>query len=128
MTGRTSGRTSARNCAAILGFAVFAGCCQSTSAQPDGPAVLARADDAAMTRIRTALEKEMGRSPIQLGPGDLTRDPAISVLPLPPGPPEDRSLATPTIFRLEIAGGACVLVREDTGKRIPLAGVACRAR
>lgn len=110
--------------AAIIGFAVFAGCCQSVQASP---AVLARADDAAMSRLKAALAKEMGRSPVELGPGDPTQSSVVSVLPLPPGPPEDRSLAMPTIFRLEIEDGACVLVREDTGARIPLEGVECRA-
>lgn len=115
---------TARVHAAILFAAVFAGCCQSV---PASPAVLVQADEDAMGRIRAALEREMGRSPIELGPGDLTQGSTLSVLPLPPGPPEDRSLARPTIFRLEIEGGACVLVREDTGARIPVEGVACRA-
>lgn len=116
-----------RACAAILGFAVFAGCCQSAPAQEGSPAVLTKADEATMERLTAALVKEMGRSPLQFGPGDPTRSPTISVLPLPPGPLEDRSLAKPTIFRLEIEGGSCVLVREDTGARIALEGVECRA-
>jgi hypothetical protein len=110
--------------ATILIAAVFAGCCQSVQATP---AVLARADDDAMARLKTALAKEMGRSEIQLGPGDPTQSSTVSVLPLPPGPLEDRSLAKPTIFRLEIESGVCVLVREDTGARISLDGVECRA-
>ena len=116
MTGRV--------CATILMAAVFAGCSQSVQA---APAVLARADDDAMGKVKAALAKEMGRSGIQLGPGDPTQSSTISVLPLPPGPLEDRSLATPTIFRLEIEGGACVLIREDNGARIKLEGVECRA-
>jgi hypothetical protein len=118
MTGR------AMTCAAIFVAAVFAGCCQSV---PAAPAVLTQADEAAMGRIKATLAKEMGRSDIQLGPGDPTQTSTLSVLPLPPGPLEDRSLAKPTIFRLEIEGKACVLVREDTGARIPLDGVDCRA-
>ena len=123
MTGRV--------CATILMAAVFAGCCQSTSAQTASPAVLTKADDVAMARLKAALAKEMGRSEIQLGPGDLTQNSTITVLPLPPGPLEDRSLAKPTIFLLEIEGGACVLVREGepgaSGARIPLEGVECRS-
>jgi hypothetical protein len=123
--------TPGRTFATIIGFAAFAGCCQSTSAQAASPAVLAQADEATMARIKAALAKEMGRSPVELGPGDLTQSSTISVLPLPPGPLEDRSLARPTIFRLEIEGGACVLVREGeagvSGARIPLDGVECRA-
>ncbi len=120
MTGRAR---TARACAAILGFAMFAGCCQSLPAKP---AVLTQADEAAMARLRATLAKEMGRSDVQLGPGDPTQSSTLSVLPLPPGPLEDRSLAKPTIFRLEIEGETCLLVREDTGARILLEGVNCR--
>lgn len=109
---------------AILLAAVFAGCCQSV--QP-APAVLAQADEASMARLKAALAKELGRSPVELGPGDPTQSPVLSVLPIPPGPLEDRSLAKPTIFRLEIEGQTCVLVREDTGARIRLEDVDCRA-
>ena len=114
---------TARSCAAILGFVVFAGCCQSLPAKP---AVLMQDDDAAMARLKAALAKEMGRSEIHLGPGDPTQTSTLSVLPLPPGPLEDRSLAKPTIFRLEIEGETCLLVREDTGARITLEGIGCR--
>jgi hypothetical protein len=80
-----------------------------------------------MARLKAALANAMGRSQIELGPGDPTQSSVLSVLPLPPGPLEDRSLAKPTIFRLEIEGRACILVREDTGARISLDGVSCRA-
>jgi hypothetical protein len=109
----------------IVLSAALTGACQST-AQP-APAVLAHADDATMARLKAALAKEMGRSPIELGPGDPTQSPVISVLPLPPGPLEDRSLAKPTIFRLEIEGQTCILVRDDTGERIVVEGVSCKA-
>lgn len=115
---------TARVFSAILLGAVFAGCCQTIAEAQ--PAVLARADDVTMTRLKAALAKEMGRSPIELGPGDPTQTSTLSVLPLPPSALEDRSLAKPTIFRLEIADDACTLVREDTGARIPLDGVDCR--
>jgi hypothetical protein len=111
--------------AAIFLSAALAGACQSTAAAAT-PAVLTQADAATMTRLKAALAKAMGRSPIELGPGDPTQSPVISVLPLPPGPLEDRSLAKPTIFRLEIEGQTCVLVRDDTDARIPLDGVDCR--
>lgn len=121
MTGKVS--------AAILLSAALAGACQSTAQA--APAVLTHADDAAMARLKAALAKAMGRSPIELGPGDPTQTSILSVLPLPPGPLEDRSLAKPTIFRLEIEGQTCVLVREGeagaSGARIVAEGVACRA-
>lgn len=99
------------------------GACQSMAA----PAVLTKADPPAMERLKATLAKAMGRPSIELGPGDPTQNSVISVLPRPLAPQEDRSLAKPTIFRLEIEGGACVLVREDTAARIPLDGVECRA-
>jgi len=116
----------ARISAAILLSALLAGACQSTAAAAT-PAVLTRADAAAMAHLKAALAKAMGRSPIELGPGDPTQSSVLSVLPLPPGPLEDRSLAKPTIFRLEIEGETCFLVREDTGVRARLEGVDCRA-
>ena len=109
--------------AAILLAGVLAGACKSTAA----PAVLTHADEAAMGRLKAALAKAMGQAEVQLGPGDPTQSPVLSVLPLPPGPLEDRSLAKPTIFRLVIEGETCLLVREDTGERVVLEGVDCRA-
>jgi hypothetical protein len=99
------------------------GACQSMAA----PAVLTKADPPAMEALKATLAKAMGRSRIDLGPGDPTQTSVISVLPLPLAPQEDRSLAKPTIFHLEIEGANCVLVRQDTGARIPLDGVECKA-
>ena len=79
-----------------------------------------------MERVKAALAKAMGRAHVELGPGDPTRSPEISVLPRPPGPQEDRSLAKPTIFRLEIEGGSCFVARTDTGARERVEGVECR--
>jgi hypothetical protein len=104
---------------AILLAAVLGGACKSTAA----PAVLTQGDEAAMGRLKAALAKAMGQAEVQLGPGDPTQSPVVSVLPLPPGPLEDRSLAKPILFRLTIEGEACLLVREDTGERIALEGV-----
>jgi hypothetical protein len=102
---------------------MLAGACQSDAV----PAVVSRADAGAMNQLKAALARAMGRASVELGPGDPAQSPVISVLPLPPGPLEDRSLAKPTIFHLEIAGGACTLVRQDTGERFPAEGVDCRA-
>jgi hypothetical protein len=91
------------------------------------PAVMTRADPPAMERLKAVLAKEMGRANIELGPGDPAQTSTISVLPLPPGPLDDRSLAKPTIFHLKLEGETCVLIREDTGARIVAGGVECRA-
>jgi hypothetical protein len=112
--------------ATILLSALLAGACQSTAAAAT-PAVLTQADADTMTRLKATLAKAMGRAQVELGPGDPTQSSVLSVLPLPPGPLEDRSLAKPTIFRLEIEGETCLLIRQDTGARITLEGVGCRA-
>lgn len=114
-----------RRSAALFLAAALAGACQSASAAV--PAVLTHADPGSMDRLKATLAKTMGRSHVELGPGDPTQSPVVSVLPPRPGPLEDRSVAKPTIFRLEIEGETCVLVREDTGARIMLKGVDCRA-
>lgn len=116
---------SGRIPAALLLSVVLAGACQLTPTPV--PAVLTHADQDAIDRLKAALAKAMGRSQVKLGPGDPTQSSVLSVLPLPAGPLDDRSLAKPTIFRLEIEGETCILVREDTSTRIALDGVECRA-
>jgi len=109
-------------------FALFAsvtmGACQSTAAPR--PAVLASGDSEALQQLKEGLARAMGRGRVELGPSDPTKTPGFTVLPPPPVPQEDRSLASPTAFRLETAGDRCFAVREDTGERYVLDGVACR--
>lgn len=102
------------------------GACQS-STRAAAPALLMPGDSVAMERLMSALATEMQRQRIDLGPSDPTRSPVISVLPLPPGPLEDRSLALPTLFHLEWDGKTCWLVRDETRARRELAGVNCHA-
>lgn len=105
---------------------VMLGACQSSSRVPT-PALLMPGDSVAMQRLMSELAGEMQRSSIRLGPSDPTQTSVISVLPLPPGPLEDRSLVLPTIFHLEWDGSTCWLVRDETGSRRELKGVSCRA-
>ena len=100
--------------------------CQSGTGRPE-PALLIQGDGAAIEKLMAALEKDMSRKPIDLGPSDPTLSPVISVLPVPSGPLNDRNPALPTVFRLEFDGQTCSLFREETGLRITLAGVKCRA-
>lgn len=111
---------------ALCAIVLLAGACQS-GAGAQTPALLMQGDDAALERFKVVLAKEMGRAAIDLGPSDPTRSSVISVLPVPAGPLNDRDMALPTVFRLESDGRTCVLVREATGARIVLDGVACRA-
>jgi len=85
-------------------------------------------DTRAMDVLRSAIAKEMGRTSIDLGPSDPTLNPVVSVLPIPPGPLDDKSLAMPTVFRIEVDGQSCSLVRESTGVRVVLDGVRCQAK
>lgn len=107
----------------VMSAAVLAGC-QSMSGPV--PAVLTSADPAAMAGLKAALAAAMGQAHIELGPGDPTQSPTLSVLPRPIGPPDDRSLAMPTIFRLETQGGECFVVRQDNGARTRIDGASCR--
>lgn len=105
---------------------LLAGACQSVAVTPQ-PALLMHGDMAGLDRLKAALAKEMGRSPVDLGPSDPTRSSVISVLPVPGGPLNDRDMALPALFRLESDGKVCALVREETGRRVVLDGVTCRA-
>lgn len=96
--------------------------CQSMAV----PAVLTSADPEAIARLKAALASAMGQAQVELGPGDPTQTSTLSVLPRPPGPPEDRSLAMPTIFRLETENGACFVVREEGGARTQVDGAQCK--
>jgi len=109
--------------AAVIGLALSA--CQSGS-RTAAPALLMQGDSLGMERLMSALTTEMKRTRIDLGPSDPTRSPVISVLPLPPGPLEDRSLALPTVFHLEWDGKTCWLIRDETRDRHELDGVTCR--
>lgn len=90
------------------------------------PAVLVSADPQTMAVVKSVLADAMGRARIELGPGDPTATSRISVLPPRLGPDETRSPATPTQFDLMIEGRSCYLVRQDSGARFALDGVACQ--
>jgi len=123
-----SRRSVAARPAAILAALLASGGCRVLTAPAPVPAVVVQADAATMQRLKAALATAMGRAQVELGPGDLMKSSMISVLPRPLGPQEDRSLAMPTLFRLEVQGATCSLFREDTGARQALDGVACRPR
>lgn len=111
---------------ALYAIALLAGACQLGAVAPQ-PALLMQGDGQAMSKLRAALAEEMGRAQVDIGPSDPTRSSVISVLPVPAGPLNDRDMAMPTLFRLEWDGRTCSLVRETTGARVVLEGVACRA-
>lgn len=98
--------------------------CQSVEARH--PAVLVRADAATMAALEAALAGAMGVARVDIGASDLTRSPAIPVLPAPPSPLEGRSPAEPVLFDLAMRGGSCLAVRRASGEEIKLRGVSCR--
>lgn len=110
--------------ASALATVSLGGCQHSTQAVP---AVLADGSDAAMDRLRTHLAAAMGKANVTLGPGDPTTQSSVTVLPPPLGEHETRSPAAPTVFRLLIMDNICYAEREDSGARIELQGVPCRA-
>lgn len=116
---------TARLLAGLCAAALITAACQTIPATPV-PALLIPGDTQSAASLMAALEKEMGRSPLNLGPSDPTRSSTLSVLPVPPGPLEDRSLAMPTTFRLELTGATCGLVRETPPRTIPLPSTKCR--
>lgn len=105
-----------------LGLAALSGCHLLSAPRA---AVIESGDREAEARLRRALEQELGRTPVDLGPSDPSRLSVITVLPVPPGPLEDRSLVLPSVFRLQIRGGICGLLREETGVFIPLSDLRC---
>lgn len=101
-----------------------AAACQSHGT-PSGPAFLASDDADNMTALQAGLAAAMGRASVELGAGDPLSTGAVAVLPPPVTSPEDRSLAMPVMFDLEMRDGECVAVRRDSGSVHDLPGVQC---
>ena len=108
----------------LAGGLLLVGACQSMGRQT--PAVLASGDEASIAALKAALAKAVGRAQVELGPGDPTQVSVVSVLPPRLGAVDDRSLALPTAFRLEIEGETCFVVREESGARTAIEGATCR--
>lgn len=105
---------------ALVGLAA----CQTAPAAE--PALLVEATPEAMAVITDTLASAVDRAQVQLGPVDLTRNPAISVLPPPPGQYEGHSPAMPALFDLVTQDGDCFLQARQGGELYPLPGIACR--
>ncbi|MFN4024768.1 MAG: hypothetical protein ACK4MQ_08045 [Hyphomonas sp.] len=111
----------------LLMSSVLIGLSACQTAPAAEPALLVEATPEAMTIVAETLASAVDRARIELGPGDLTRDPAISVLPPPLGEHETHSPAMPVMFDLVIQDGDCFLQAREDGALYPLPGVACRA-
>jgi hypothetical protein len=107
--------------AGALGLAA----CLTTDAPK--PATLTHATPEAINALKSMLAEAMGRTRIELGPGDLTRETVVTVLPLPIGPHESNSMSLPTRFDVLVYGKRCYLRREGSDALLELRSVSCRA-
>lgn len=105
---------------ALIGLAA----CQTAPAAE--PALLVEATPEAMAVVTETLAGAVDRARIELGPVDLTRDPAIPVLPPPLGEHESHSPAVPEMFDLVTEDGACFVRSRESGELYPLPGITCR--
>lgn len=97
------------------------GACQSSPQ----PATLVDASPETLSALTGVLAAAVDRAQVQLGPGDLTKESVISVLPPRPGPLEGNSPAMPTIFDIVLVEGECFVQERQSGERFPLTGIAC---
>jgi len=67
----------------------------------------------------------LNRAQIELGAGNPTLVPSVSVLPPRPTDFETRSPAMPEIFNLFVQDGRCYAVRDGSDIEIPLPDVTC---
>jgi len=109
----------------VLFCAFVSSACQTNAATT--PGVLTTTDAQAMEKLQSVLADAMNVARVELGPGDLTSQSTISVLPPRLGPGEDRSVAMPVLFDIVLKGGRCFVVRRETGREYALEGVSCRA-
>ncbi len=107
----------------ILSVSVMAGLAACQSAPQ--PATLADASPETIAAVTGVLAAAVDRAQIQLGPGDLTKDSVISVLPPRPGPLEGNSPVLPTIFDIVLVDGVCHVQERSSGELYPLTGIAC---
>ncbi|ABI78157.1 putative lipoprotein [Hyphomonas neptunium ATCC 15444] len=109
----------------ILSVSALAGLAACQTAPQ--PAILTDPSPETVAAVTGVLAAAVDRAEIQLGPGDLTRDSVISVLPPRPGPMEGNSPAVPTIFDIVLMDGDCYVQERASGELFPLTGITCRS-
>lgn len=108
----------------LLGlFALTA--CQHT--QADVPAVLADDSEATRFALKQSLMEALSDNSIRFGASDPAISDTFSILPMPLSPEDDRSLASPTLYKLVLRGATCLAVRQEDGTEFELPDVPCRA-
>jgi len=109
----------------LVALAAISACRHSMD--PPSPARLADTEPETMDALRKALARAMGEAQVVLGASHPDKTGAVVVLPRRLSSVEDRSLAQPVRFDLELHGETCFAVRHDTGERVRLAGIDCKA-
>jgi len=109
-----------------LGAAIGVSACQTFAGTAMQRAVLLEESAVTMDAIKRVLDGVIREGRLTLGPGDLTRDSVIAVLPPAPGPYEGNSPAMPTYFDLLTDGKSCFLRERGKDDLLLLPGVACR--
>lgn len=128
-----SGRALTR-LGAALWLVGSAGCAGGpASAQLDEvPAVITSPTPESREELTRVVGEALGGVPVTLADDALTRESVVVIERREPRdargrPLSGRSLETPERFRLVLVGEQCVLVREATGERFPLAAACARA-
>ena len=106
-----------------IGAVAALGSCQATAVPQ--PAVLERADDAALAELKAVIATAMGKARIEFGAMDLENSPEIPVLPPRPDQLEGQSPAMPTYFDLVIDNGECAVIDRSTGQAFPAESLLC---
>lgn len=114
-----------RSVALVLGLVTAAGCQHASDATV--PAVLADGSETTLETLKTQLRTALGKDDYRLGADDLTETSTISMMPPPLGPNETHSTVMPIRLELMLDGDTCYAVRSDTGEKIALEGITCRA-
>ena len=98
--------------------------CQHASGQM--PAILTDDSPETMAALKAGLGEAMGRTYIEIGASDPTKQSTVSVLPLPLSATDDRSVERPTLFDLVLEDGICYAIKRETSEKTPLPNVPCR--
>lgn len=113
-------------------FAILAGgiiaaalsACQTTASSDPVEALLLESSPEVTRVLSDAVSQAMGGSKVTLAPDVLTQS---SKLVMDPKFVDDRSFQRPDHFKLMKDGASCYLLHEESGQKMPLGKVKCKA-
>jgi hypothetical protein len=116
------------NLAAVAGVLALASC--HARAPREVPALVAKASPESRAELQRVVSDALGGAPVTLADDALVRESTLIVERARPRDAEGRPFGgrereKPEHFRLVKSGESCLLVQESTGRRFPLAAVAC---